>query len=62
VVDALLYGKLLWPQFVEVDGMVFREDDLETPEDFERVAAALKKYGSRAISELSRERNDSRST
>jgi hypothetical protein len=45
--DALLYARLFWPEFTEFEGMVFRPEDLETPEDFERVTAALEKHANR---------------
>ena len=43
--DALVYSRLLWPEFVEVEGMVFVEGTIESQEDRQRLAEALKEYG-----------------
>ncbi len=41
--EALMYGKLFWPDFVEFEGMVFLETLLQSNEDRSRVLAALEK-------------------
>lgn len=46
VLDALVYLSVIWPRFVDLMGMVFRDVDVETEEDRSRVRAALDRYGS----------------
>jgi hypothetical protein len=41
---ALFYSGLFWPQFVEVDGMVFLEGTIEDESDLKRVRDALERY------------------
>ena len=43
--DALLYGFLFWPEFVEYQGMIFRRDTVEDDDDRRCVDDALKRYG-----------------
>jgi hypothetical protein len=43
--DALMYMGLLWPQFTEFEGMIFRQETLEDEEDRTRVLEALRRYG-----------------
>jgi hypothetical protein len=42
---ALLYSELFWPEFVEVEGMVFLASEVEDDDDRERVTVALARYG-----------------
>ena len=39
--EAMAYSKLFWPDFVELDGMVFRKDVVEDESDRERVRKAV---------------------
>ena len=43
--EALMYPRLFWPEFVEVAGMVFLKESMEDEEDRQRLADALKRYG-----------------
>ncbi len=43
--DALMYARLFWPEFVEVDGMVFRKETMEDRDDRDRLAQALGRLG-----------------
>lgn len=43
-VDAVMYLRLFWPQFVSFEGMVFRQEVLEDDEDRQRVLEALVRY------------------
>ena len=43
-VDALMYLRLFWPEFVCFEGMVFRQETLEDQEDREQVRGALRQY------------------
>jgi hypothetical protein len=42
--DALVYSRLLWPDFVEIEGMVFMEGTIEDEEDRQRLGQALDEY------------------
>lgn len=42
--DALFYSSLFFPEFVEIDGMVFLKDTIEDEEDKFRLNKALKYY------------------
>jgi len=42
--DALVYSRLLWPDFVEIEGMVFMEGTIENEEDRQRLVYALEEY------------------
>ncbi len=42
--DALFYSQLFWPEFVEIDGMVFLQDTIEDGEDRKRLNEALVRY------------------
>ena len=42
--DALAYSKLFWPDFVEVEGMIFLADFVEGEEDRSRIRAAMSKF------------------
>lgn len=53
VLDALVYVSVIWPRFVELMDMVFREVDVETEEDRSRVRAALDRYATRSEVERS---------
>ena len=44
-VDAVMYMGLLWPEFIQFEGMVFRQDILEDEEDRRRVREALIRSG-----------------
>jgi hypothetical protein len=46
--DALVYSRLLWPEFVEIEGMVFAEGTIASEADRERLELALKEYGNDA--------------
>jgi hypothetical protein len=39
--NALFYSQLFWPEFVEIDGMVFLQDNIEDSEDRKRLNEAL---------------------
>lgn len=43
--DALLYSKLFWPEFVEIEGMFFLKETVEDDSDRDRIFKALKQYG-----------------
>ena len=43
--DALLYAKLFWPDFAQVDGMTFRSDVIQDKDDAEGTHRALQKLG-----------------
>ncbi len=43
--EALMYSRLFWPEFVEVAGMIFLKGSVEDEEDRRRLADALKRYG-----------------
>ena len=43
--EALLYAKLFWPDFAQVDGMIFRSDVIEDKSDADRTRRALQKLG-----------------
>jgi|SRR5215208_3307734 len=43
--QALLYSRLFWPEFVEIDGMVFLKESMEEEDDRRRLAEALEHYG-----------------
>ena len=42
--NALFYSQLFWPEFVEIDGMVFLQDTIEDSEDRKRLNEALHRY------------------
>lgn len=42
--NALFYSQLFWPEFVEIDGMVFLQDIIEDSEDRKRLNEALVRY------------------
>jgi hypothetical protein len=42
---ALLYGRLFWPEFVEIDGMVFLKETVEDDDDRRRLRQAFERYG-----------------
>ena len=42
--NALFYSQLFWPEFVEIDGMVFLQDTIEDSEDRKRLNKALVRY------------------
>jgi len=42
--DALMYSTLFWPQFVEIDGMIFLEGTIEDEEDRQRLEEVFAKY------------------
>jgi hypothetical protein len=44
---ALAYSHLFWPNFIDFDGMVFLDSDLETEADRERVKDTLSKLNDR---------------
>ena len=52
--EACAYGKLFWPDLIELDGMVFRRDVLEDELDASRIGECLRRYdGDRAKTEAS---------
>lgn len=42
--DALMYAKLFWPDFVEYKGMIFLKDHVEDEEDRARIMQALETF------------------
>jgi hypothetical protein len=42
---ALWYSRLFWPEFVEVDGMVFLKESMEDEDDHRRLKEAIARYG-----------------
>jgi hypothetical protein len=42
---ALWYSRLFWPEFVEVDGMVFLKESMESEDDRRRLKEAIERYG-----------------
>ena len=42
---ALWYSRLFWPEFVEIDGMVFLTRSMSSADDRARLADAVKTYG-----------------
>jgi hypothetical protein len=42
--NALFYSQLFWPEFVEIDGMVFLQDIIEDSEAKQRLNEALNRY------------------
>lgn len=42
--EALLYGRLLWPEFTELEDMVFLRETLEDEDERDRVQRVLRKY------------------
>jgi hypothetical protein len=42
--DALLYAQLFWPDFIEIDGMVFLKQMIEDEDDKARLSQALKRF------------------
>jgi len=42
--DALFYSRLFWPEFVEIDGMVFLKETIEDGDDKIRLGKTLKRY------------------
>jgi hypothetical protein len=52
--DTVMYLRLLWPEFIRFEGMVFREETLEDDEDRRRVYDTLTRYsGDRTKTEQS---------
>jgi len=47
--QALFYSGLFWPQFVELEGMVFLEGTIEDESDRQRVRDALRRYGGNRV-------------
>jgi hypothetical protein len=45
--DALVYSKLFWPEFLEFEGMIFLKDCVESEEDRARIRSALSKFPTR---------------
>jgi hypothetical protein len=43
-VDAVMYLRLFWPEFIRFEGMVFHEETIEDDDDQRRVRDALGKY------------------
>ena len=43
--DALLYSRLFWPEFVEMNQMVFLKETFEDEDDWRRLAEAFEHYG-----------------
>ena len=43
--EALMYSRLFWPEFVEIDGMIFLKESIEYEDDRQRLARALEYYG-----------------
>lgn len=43
--DALFYSRLFWPEFVEINGMVFLKETIEDDDDKDRLDEALERYG-----------------
>lgn len=42
--DALFYSRLFWPEFVEINGMVFLKETIEDDDDRGRLDEALERY------------------
>jgi hypothetical protein len=42
--EALMYSELLWPEFVEIDGMVFLKGTIEDDEDRKRLKEVFEQY------------------
>lgn len=42
--DAVMYLRLFWPEFIRFEGMVFRQETLEDEDDRRRVREALSRY------------------
>lgn len=42
---ALLYSRLFWPEFAEIDGMVFLRETVEDDSDRDRLREAFERYG-----------------
>lgn len=42
--NALFYSPLFWPEFIEIDGMVFLKDSVEDSEDRKRLNEALHRH------------------
>lgn len=51
--DALVYSKLFWPDFIEYEGMIFMASILESADDRARVLNALSKGLSKSETEKS---------
>lgn len=43
-VDAVMYLRLFWPEFIRFEGMVFRQETVEDEDDRRRVREALIRY------------------
>ena len=54
--DARMYAKLFWPEFIEVHGMVFLQETLEDDADVAKLADALNSPG-HDLSEIERSFN-----
>lgn len=44
-VDAVMYLRLFWPEFIRFEGMVFLKETIEDEDDRRRVREGLKRYG-----------------
>jgi len=42
---ALMYSRLFWPEFAEIDGMIFLKEDVENDEQVGDVREAFQHYG-----------------
>lgn len=45
VLEALMFSRLLWPEFVEFEGMIFLKETAETVGFGDQIKGALKKFG-----------------
>jgi hypothetical protein len=45
--EALVYSKLFWPDFVEFEGMIFHEGSIEDDDDRSRIRVALSEFPTR---------------
>lgn len=43
--EALMYSRLFWPEFIEIEGMIFLKESMEYEDDRQRLADALERYG-----------------
>lgn len=47
--DALFYCRLLWPEFIEIEDMIFLKETIEDDTDLKRLKKTLKKYENNKI-------------
>ncbi len=40
-----MYSRLFWPEFVEIEGMIFLKESMEDEADRQRLADTLERYG-----------------